>query len=322
MSTGSNYTIFAFIGGGSFNIDYNQQQNAYFQGWAKIKEIRITFTTPVLLIHGLNPPVIGKPVDIYWKNLITALDAAGIKHHEFDYGTGLEKGPEGYAQDLQEWINGVRSQYDPPYTGKFDIVCYSYGAMVSRWYMENEGGAKDIRQWIGIAPVNHGAAVADKPSIDPISYLGYLIPGDTPAIQAVKTKSDQLAVLNYKVGKFDIAKWKTSPETLASGVKYRVLAAVGHMTDCVNKDSRGLYYFRTDRGDKWVPLFQSQLQNVGTDCFYGPDHITIINDPTVISRVITYLKYPDTLPLNNFPKSKDPYDHRKIMTSPLHILLD
>ena len=46
---------------------------------------------PVLLIHGLNPPIIRKPVDIYWKNLISALDATGIKHHEFDYGTGLER---------------------------------------------------------------------------------------------------------------------------------------------------------------------------------------------------------------------------------------
>jgi hypothetical protein len=61
LSTGSNHTIFAFIEGGSYNIDYHQKENAYFQGWAKIKEIRINFTTPVLLIHGLNPPIIGKP---------------------------------------------------------------------------------------------------------------------------------------------------------------------------------------------------------------------------------------------------------------------
>jgi hypothetical protein len=47
LSVGSNHTFFAFISGDAFNLPFNQQ-NASFQGWVKIKEIRINFITAAI----------------------------------------------------------------------------------------------------------------------------------------------------------------------------------------------------------------------------------------------------------------------------------
>jgi triacylglycerol esterase/lipase EstA (alpha/beta hydrolase family) len=52
------------------------------------------------------------------------------------------------------------------YFGKVDIICHSMGAVVSRWYIEKLDGRNTIRQWIGLAPPNHGSYIANmiKPS--------------------------------------------------------------------------------------------------------------------------------------------------------------
>ncbi len=294
----------------------------YASGQVNITKIKIEFIhLSVLLIHGLNP--LNTPVSTYWNKMISTLDDAGIEHHEFDYGFGYES-PEIAASKLQKWIQDIKDTND--YSGQFDIICHSYGAMVSRWYMEQLGGAKDIRQWIGIAPVNHGAAITDSPDCDfplKLSRIFDVIVELNPALRAMKTKSNQLSKLNYNLDKFDVNKWKSDTENRSRGVIYHVLVGLDFMTDCVNKDARGhLYHYRTDRGDKFVPLFQSQLQNVGTDCYPGVDHLSLPNNTEVVQRAYDYLMNPYLSPRDDYPKNKDPYDHPpSFLGAILHILL-
>jgi pimeloyl-ACP methyl ester carboxylesterase len=258
-----------------------------------IHSIKIEFLTPVLLIHGLN--LNDTPTERYWATFINFLNAEGIEYHIFDYGRGIDS-PEIYAQQLANWIENLRSTLR--YYWKFDLICHSYGAMVSRWYMKELQGWPNIRQWIGIAPVNHGAAVTNNLPL-------------FPSIQAMQTKSRQLARLNYNKDQFNLHLWKTAPEALPSKVLHRVMVGLGHWTDCVNKDEKQLkdiYPYRTVRGDGWVPLFQSQLQGVGIDCFPGGEHNSLLGEDRVVSRAITYLKHPYISSLNNIPTGRDPND--------------
>ena len=108
---------------------------------------------PVILVHGWR----GSPVT--WSTLRQKIDVEGIDYYIFDYSPAT-RDPIMYANKLIQWVKELRT--DTGYEGKFDIVTHSMGALVSRWYMEELGGSEKIRQWIGIAPVNHGAAIADK----------------------------------------------------------------------------------------------------------------------------------------------------------------
>jgi tetratricopeptide (TPR) repeat protein len=284
---------------------------------------------PVILIHGWRRD---KPANEIWDPLIARLKAAGYADNAifvFDYGSGVER-PAVYAQRLQDAIEAARSTYTHRFTGKFDIVCHSYGAMVSRWYMKELQGWPNIRQWIGLAPVNHGAAVVDQP-IQSIAwwlnnflfFLPGYITGSEPAIDAMKTKSPELSRLNYNLSNFDVATWKTAPEILPTSVIYRTIVGLGYTTESVNKDKNGLYYYKTDRGDGVVPLLQSQLQEVGIDCLFGADHNGILGDSRAHDLVVSYLKYPYIASLNNLPTTPDPKDKRpsgKIGAS-MHLLL-
>jgi len=275
---------------------------------------------PVLLVHGWRG---GSET---WSTLTQQLDAEGIPYYIFDYSPGTGD-PKEYAQALKQWIQQLRT--DTGYEGKFDIVAHSMGAMVSRWYMEKLGGATDVRQWIGVAPVNHGAAIADMLHffMDTLNKLLFFLPGDLdgsePAVQAMQTKSPILAQLNYDEPDFNLSKWKTVPETLAPGVTYRNLVGINSAgepsfspatagkTRVVKKDGEGKRYpYWTFQGDGVVPLYLSQLQGVETDCFEGAAHVGITADSQVIDRIVLYIEDPSSPSLDNCPTSDPQDDHQ------------
>jgi hypothetical protein len=207
------------------------------------------------------------------------------------------------------------------------------GEMVSRWYMGEKtvlgqlNGAKNIRQWIGIAPVNHGIA----------DTIFWGIQG-TPAGKAKDIKSDTLAKLNYHELKWNFDTWKTVQEKLPPGVIHRTIVGTNEKSDiapyplrCETCDklvfSRGfwllimdktqvfkkdnkkreVYHYRTLQGDGLVPFYLSHLQGLkGIDCIQGVNHIDIPRNPEVINLVINYLKNPLSESKNNIPHQYGP----------------
>jgi pimeloyl-ACP methyl ester carboxylesterase len=279
---------------------------------------------PVILVHGWR----GGPET--WSTLRDRLDAEQIPYYIFDYSPGLGD-PKGYAIALRQWVEQLKA--DTGYTGRFDIVAHSMGAVVSRWYMEELGGAENVRQWIGVAPVNHGAAIASVyPLMATLNKLFFFVPGylvgSEPAVQAMRIESDTLADLNYGESHFNLAKWKTVPETLAEGVIYRNLAGINDTlrthgfspatageTLVVKKETNGELTrpYWTHQGDGVVPLYLSQLEGVSTDCFEGANHSSpdagITRDSRVIDRIVLYLQDPSSPSLDNCPTADPDADY-------------
>ncbi|HEY0196406.1 MAG TPA: hypothetical protein VGC02_02425 [Methanobacterium sp.] len=155
---------------------------------------------PVILIHGWRPMKEGNTL-VEWNKMKLALDKEKIPYYEFDYlpATG---DPYTYPNDLDKFVFDIRASTG--YTGKFDIVCHSMGALVSRFYMARNENYKDIRQWIGIAPVNHGSALADLIDskrvlyslVKPLIYLYFRDIGSSGAVANMRTYDGQTLELN------------------------------------------------------------------------------------------------------------------------------
>lgn len=239
--------------------------------------------TPVILVHGWH----GSPAT--WSTLISRLNTEGINYSIFNYSPATGD-PRLYAENLSQWIDKLR--VDMSYSGKFDIVCHSMGALVSRWYMEKLGGAQNIRQWIGICPVNHGAALADMKDWWYISWLKLFFPNlfNEEAVNQMKTTSLTVTGLEqtsispnviYRV----IVGTNTDPD-------HRFLTPAGGKTLAKCDCSRTKPYYLTYYGDGVVAMKQSLLDGAGIDIFPGCDHNTAPHDSNVINLVVEYLLDP------------------------------
>ena len=264
----------------------------------------LTPPLPVILVHGWR----GSPAT--WSTLRQRLDVEKIDYNIFDYSPGTGD-PRKYAEELEQWIEMLRS--DTGYTGKFDMVVHSMGALVSRWYIEELGGDENIRQWIGIAPVNHGAAIADKEWLVP-DWLSWFFPdlvGTEEAVKQMKTDSPTVRQLN---------KNGIDPD-----VSYRVIVGINsnhegsfggpfHGKTLVRKvdDNGKPYYYYTYHGDGVVATEQSKLAGGGLDCFGDLNHNSIPHDNTddgVVDRVVEYLQDFSKPSLNNCPTDDPEDDH-------------
>ena len=109
---------------------------------------------PVVFVHGFwsGPETFEK--------LNKALKDESIDTWDtFDYNTFFD--PRDNAVHLQRYIAEKRDETG--YSGPIDIIAHSMGGVVSRWYMEEvePKNAKNVRQWIGIAPATGGVAYVD-----------------------------------------------------------------------------------------------------------------------------------------------------------------
>jgi PKD repeat protein len=260
---------------------------------------------PVVLVHGWrgNPSV--------WNILKTDLLAIGYSEDDilvFNYEPGLEE-PIGYATNLAAAVSNWRTN-NGNYDGKIDIICHSYGAIVSRWYMEqmtdSEGNlnGKNVRLWVGLAPVNQGAAIADiQPAITPLVWLNRLFNvhffGIEPAITHMKTTSATVKKLksSYPIPgvTYKVIVGYNAATTPAQRVQYP-----GHGGYTLEKKANGFYRF-TQLGDGVVANAQSGLLNAGIDYMPGLTHTNIHNDQGVCSKVIMYLKNPSESSSNTVP---------------------
>ena len=110
---------------------------------------------PVVLAHGTFTPSASA-----WSRLAPALVKRGFCVYALDYGVMKDRpgiagiGPVATsARELATFVEGVRTAAG---TKKVDIVGYSQGGMMPRYYLRFLGGAAKVERLVGVAPDNHG----------------------------------------------------------------------------------------------------------------------------------------------------------------------
>jgi triacylglycerol esterase/lipase EstA (alpha/beta hydrolase family) len=133
---------------------------------------------PGVNVAGCHPstahpyPVILLPGTLYtvaetWQALGPILANAGYCVYGLNYGqTALTTltggrvssiGPvEDAARQLAAFVGQVRSETG---AAQVDLVGWSQGGMMPRWYMTRDGGAPAVHELVGLAPSNHGTTL-------------------------------------------------------------------------------------------------------------------------------------------------------------------
>jgi pimeloyl-ACP methyl ester carboxylesterase len=117
---------------------------------------------PVILLPGTFYTVAGS-----WQALGPVLADHGYCVYGLNYGqtfqTALTGGRESSigpiqhsARQLARFVQRVRAETG---ASRVDIVGWSQGGMMPRWYMEKDGGARDVHELVGLAPSNHGTTL-------------------------------------------------------------------------------------------------------------------------------------------------------------------
>ena len=210
---------------------------------------------------------------------------------------------------IRENINSIG------YTGKFDIICHSMGAQITRLWMlnyptNNNKNVKRIRQWIGIAPVNHGCPSADKflasVSAKVLNYPGFLELKTTSATTKLLEENEvyeSSSYTNYRVivgyngeQKKLFYVWyerRLIPEFLQK-TKYWDLSEgfpipLSYGGKSISYNSNQNTYYKTYYGDGSVANLFSILPYASLDAFDGLNHSTIVKDDDVIDLLVRYL---------------------------------
>jgi len=294
-------------------------------------------TYPVIFVHGYLGSSDKK--EYPWKDMTQALDNAGFIEgiHYFVFNYDSKAGATNAIPSFVDFIEKLKANYSAQYNysnSKFTIVCHSMGALVTRWYMEREGGAENVTQWIGIAPASHGGAFADRAPDVLLSTLDPLI--GKRAYTDTRTDSDIVKGLDDP---------KFGAKGLAPNVTYRVI--VGNNTNNVGgfgsdiSDTGGLpaavlldflsdgggktwarlpgctdtgpgqgCYYRTFRGDGVLANVQSWIDGADFHSFAGVSHVGVTHNRTVINYMLTCIENPNTtghkVSLDTFLYPNDP----------------
>jgi triacylglycerol lipase len=105
---------------------------------------------PVVLVHGLwNTP------NIFWR-LRSHLES----HHWQVYAPSLtpnngDIGIESLAHQLQDYITLLAAQH-----ARFDLVGFSMGGLVSRYYLQHLEGIHRVHRFVSVATPHYGSAMA------------------------------------------------------------------------------------------------------------------------------------------------------------------
>jgi len=107
---------------------------------------------PVLLIHGIDDTqAVFDPMAAY-------LETRGWPVHRLDLVPN--NGDLGLDCLAQQLANYVQHQFPPHHP--FDLLGFSMGGIVSRYYLQRLGGLARVQRFVALSPPNHG------------SYLAYL----------------------------------------------------------------------------------------------------------------------------------------------------
>jgi triacylglycerol lipase len=107
-------------------------------------------STPVIFVHGF----IGSGSN--WSTALSVFRAGGFNRlYTYDYNWAGSN--EVSAAGLRTLVNNVRAQTGAP---KVAIVNHSMGGLVTRWYIEELGGAQYVSHVASLAGANHGTTYA------------------------------------------------------------------------------------------------------------------------------------------------------------------
>jgi len=102
---------------------------------------------PVVLVHGTFNSM------RMWKALAPRLADDGYCVFALNHGARGTRSIPGEADRLARFVDRVR---DATGAGKVDVVGYSQGSALTRWYLRFGGGARRVHALVAIAPSNHG----------------------------------------------------------------------------------------------------------------------------------------------------------------------
>ncbi|MEL4898153.1 esterase/lipase family protein [Crocosphaera sp. Alani8] len=130
---------------------------------------------PVLLVHGIyNTSAKFNRMTKYLTNLGWVVHRLSLKPNN---GNGhLEK----LAQQVNDYVNNNFDRKQP-----IDLVGFSMGGLVTRYYLQRLGGIRKVQRYINISAPNHGTVTA------------YILPN--PGIKQMRPKSQFLQDLNKDV---------------------------------------------------------------------------------------------------------------------------
>ncbi|MFZ2173312.1 MAG: alpha/beta fold hydrolase [Rhodococcus sp. (in: high G+C Gram-positive bacteria)] len=156
---------------------------------------------PVVLAHGSDSNAYSD-----WAALGPRLANSGYCVFALDYGgkPGADNyGTEDMTLSGEQVANFVDRVLTATGASQLDIVGYSQGATVSRYYMNRLGGAAKVNQWIGLAsPTYGGTLYGVTPLLDRIpgalEALSALLPATllAPAVAQQREGSDFMETLN------------------------------------------------------------------------------------------------------------------------------
>ena len=164
---------------------------------------------PVVLVNGTFANQITS-----WNALSPLLKNNGYCVYTFNYG-GMFLGQIGAygpvadsARELASYVTKVKSSTG---AAKVDLVGWSQGGMMPRYYLKNLGGASSVNHLVGLAPSNHGTTLSG------LATLAGSFPGALPLVGALcPACTDQLK------GSPLITALNAGGETVP-GVKYTVI---------------------------------------------------------------------------------------------------
>jgi triacylglycerol esterase/lipase EstA (alpha/beta hydrolase family) len=165
---------------------------------------------PVVLVNGTFTNQI-----ISWNAFSPLLKNNGYCVYAFNYGGPLILGQIGAYGPVAASAGELKAKVDQVLaaTGasKVDIVGWSQGGMMPRYYLKNLGGAAKVNQLIGLSPSNHGT------TLDGLATLAGFIPGALNVVGAAcPACADQVA------GSPFITALNAGGDTVP-GVKYTVI---------------------------------------------------------------------------------------------------
>jgi triacylglycerol esterase/lipase EstA (alpha/beta hydrolase family) len=163
---------------------------------------------PVVLVNG----TFANQIDS-WNALSPLLKNNGYCVFTFNYG-GLFLGQIGAYGPVASSANELKTEVDHvlQVTGaaKVDIVGWSQGGMMPRYYLKNLGGASKVNALVGLAPSNHGTTLSGLATLagyfpGALQLVGALCPACSDQVQgsafitALNAGGDTVAGVKYTV---------------------------------------------------------------------------------------------------------------------------
>lgn len=105
---------------------------------------------PVVLVHGIND------TGAVFLKMVTSLRRQGLSVYSLDLTPNNgDAGLDELAQQLANFINDTFALEQP-----LDIVGFSMGGIISRYYVQRLGGINRVQRFITIASPHHGTVMA------------------------------------------------------------------------------------------------------------------------------------------------------------------